>query len=85
MEISGTLHLYSGEDRELFFTFDDDVAQNLYAASNFDIDDKDSRRVFISVGSDRFINRRTMSFSRKQSEIKVSLCHKTTKDNLGAR
>lgn len=84
MDISGTLHLYSGEDRELFFTFDDDVAQDLYAAPNFKIDDKESRRVFISIGSDRFIRRRTLSFSRKQSEIKVSLCKETTKENLGA-
>jgi hypothetical protein len=37
MDISGTLHLYSGEDRELFFTFDDDVAQDLYSTSHFDI------------------------------------------------
>ena len=33
MNISGTLHLYSGKDRELFFTFDDDVAQELYASA----------------------------------------------------
>jgi hypothetical protein len=84
MDISGTLHLYSGEDRELFFTFDDDVAKDLYAAPHFDLDDKESRRAFISIGSDRFISRRTLSFSRKQSEIKVSLCKETTKDNLGA-
>ena len=84
MNISGTLHLYSGEDRELFFTFDDDVAQELYATEDFDIDDKETRRVYISVGNDRFIHRRTLSFSRKQSEIKVSLCKETTKDGLGA-
>lgn len=84
MEISGTLHFYSGEDRELFFVFDDDIAQQLYNKPEFDIDDLNSRRVYISVGADRFIHRRTMSFSRKQTEIKVSLCSRTTKDNLGA-
>jgi hypothetical protein len=84
MNISGTLHLYSGHDRELFFTFDDEVARELYSSSAFDIDDKESRRAYISAGNDRFINRRTISFSRKQSEIKVSLCKETTKDNLGA-
>ena len=40
--------------------------------------------MFISVGNDRFIHRRTLSFSRKQSEIKVSLCKETTKDGLGS-
>lgn len=84
MEISGTLHLYSGDDRELFFTFDDDVAQELYLSSHFDIDDKETRRVYISVGDDKLISRRTLSFSRKQTEIKVSLCKETTKDNLGS-
>lgn len=83
MDISGSLHLYSGEDRELFFTFDDDVAQNLYSSPHFSIDDKETRRAFISIGKERFISRRTLSFSRKQSEIKVSLCKETTKDNLG--
>ena len=84
MEISGTLHLYSGDDRELFFTFDDDVAQELYLSTDFDIDDKETRRVYISVGDDKLISRRTLSFSRKQTEIKVSLCKKTTKENLGS-
>ena len=74
MDVSGTLHLYSGDDRELFFTFDDEVARDLYSSSDFDIDDRETRRVYISVGTNRFINRRTLSFSRKQSEIKVSLC-----------
>jgi len=82
--ISGTLHLYSGPDRELFFTFDDWVAQDLYASGDFDLDKKETRQVFVSVGKDRFIHKRTLSFSRKQSEIKVSLCKDTTKDNLGA-
>jgi hypothetical protein len=68
----------------LFFTFDDDVAQELYASADFDVDDKETRRVYISVGNDRFIHLRTLSFSRKQSEIKVSLCKETTKDGLGA-
>ncbi len=84
MDVSGTLHFYSGDARELFFAFDDDVAQRLYGKSGFDIDDVDSRRVFISVGSDRFIHRRTLNFSRKQTEIKVSLCSKGSKDGLGA-
>lgn len=84
MDVSGTLHLYSGEDRELFFTFDDVIAQNLYEMPDFDIEDKDSRRVYISVGEDRFISQRTLSFSRKQREIKVSLCKATTKDGLAS-
>src|SRR5438128_2015242 len=49
---------------------------------SFDIDDLESRRVYISVGADRFIHRRTLSFSRKQTEIKVSLCSLATKDGL---
>jgi hypothetical protein len=73
MDISGTLHLYSGEDKELFFVFDDEIAQQLYRMPKFDIEDSDSRRAYISVGTDRFIHRRTLSFSRKQTEIKVSL------------
>lgn len=84
MQISGTLHFYSGEDRELFFVFDDDIAQKLYDQPEFDVDKLDTRRVYISVGADRFIHRRTMSFSRKQTEIKVSLCSRNTKDELGA-
>ena len=40
MEISGTLHFYSGEDKELFFVFDDDVAQQLYKMGDFDVDDQ---------------------------------------------
>jgi hypothetical protein len=84
MNISGTLHFYSGEDRELFFVFDDDVAQQLYNETEFDIDNINTRRVYISVGVDRFIHRRTLSFSRKQTEIKVSLCSQATKNGLGA-
>jgi hypothetical protein len=84
MDISGTLHFYSGEDKELFFVFDDDVAQQLYTQDEFDIDDLSSRRAYISVGSDRFIHRRTLSFSRKQTEIKISLCSRMTKNGLGA-
>src|SRR5216684_5660933 len=84
MNVSGTLHLYSGEDRELFFVFDDDVAQQLTAAGDFDLDNSRSRQVYISVGSERFIHRRTLHFTRKQTEIKVSLCSRNTKDNLGA-
>ena len=83
MNISGTLHLYSGDDKELFFTFDDDIAQELYSNPRFKIKDKKTRKVFISVGRERFIHERTMSFSKKQSEIKVSLCKLTTKDGLG--
>jgi hypothetical protein len=84
MYVSGTLHFYSGEDRELFFVFDDDVAQELYSEPAFDIDNVDSRRAYISVGSERFIHRRTLSFSRKQTEIKISLCSRGSKDGLGA-
>jgi hypothetical protein len=84
MEISGTLHFYSGEDKELFFVFDDDIAQQLYGEPQFDIDDLNSRRVYISVGADRFIHQRTLSFSRKQTEIKVSLCSRNTKDGLAS-
>lgn len=82
MNISGTLHFYSGEDKELFFVFDDDVAQDMYRNGKFDIDDLESRRVYISVGNSRFIHQRTLSFSRKQTEIKVSLCSRNTKDGL---
>ena len=84
MNISGTLHLYSGEDRELFFVFDDYIAQELYNIAEFKLDDIETRRTYISVGLDRFIHRRTLSFSRKQTEIKVSLCNLKTKDNLRA-
>lgn len=84
MDISGTLHFYSGADKELFFVFDDDVAQDLYRLPDFDIDDLETRRAYISVGPDRFIHRRTLSFSRKQTEIKISLCSRTTKDGRGA-
>jgi hypothetical protein len=84
MNVSGTLHFYSGADKELFFVFDDDVAQGLYSEGEFDLDNIDTRRCYISVGDDRFIHRRTMSFSRKQTEIKMSLCSKTTKSGLGA-
>lgn len=84
MNISGTLHFYSGKDRELFFVFDDDVAQELYREPAFNVDDLESRRAYVSVGADRFINRRTLSFSRKQTEIKISLCSVSTKDGLGA-
>lgn len=64
MNISGTLHLYSGEDKELFFVFDDELAQPLYRQRAFDVDRLETRRVYISVGSDRFIHRRALSFSR---------------------
>ena len=84
MDISGTLHFYSGERKELFFVFDDDVAQQLYSIAEFNISDLNSRRAYISVGADRFIHRRTLSFSRKQTEIKVSLCALSSKDGLGA-
>lgn len=84
MNVSGTLHFYSGADKELFFVFDDDVAQDLYKEAEFDLDDIETRRCYVSVGSDRFIHRRTMSFSRKQTEIKMSLCSKATKGGLGA-
>ena len=84
MNISGTLHFYSGSDKELFFVFDDEVAQEMYHNREFDIDDLESRRVYISVGSSRFIHQRTLSFSRKQTEIKVSLCSRNTKDGLGS-
>lgn len=84
MDVSGTLHFYSGADKELFFVFDDDVAQELYREEEFDLNDIDTRRCYISVGFDRFIHRRTMSFSRKQTEIKMSLCSSATKGGLGA-
>jgi hypothetical protein len=84
MDVSGTLHLYAGEDRELFFAFDDEIAQQLYEMADFNVDDKASRRVSISVGCDRFISQRTLSFSRKQREIKVSLCKATTKNGLAS-
>jgi len=84
MNVSGTLHLYSGEDRELFFVFDDDMAQELTGTGDFDPDNSQSRHVYISVGSERFIHRRTLHFTRKQTEIKVSLCSRNTKNNLGA-
>lgn len=82
MNVSGTLHFYSGEDKELFFVFDDIVAQEMYRNEKFDIDDPESRRVYISIGGSRFIHQRTLSFSRKQTEIKVSLCSRSTKDEL---
>ena len=84
MNVSGSLHLYSGDDKELFFVFDDVVAQDMYRDSKFNIDDLETRRVYISVGSSRFIHQRTLSFSRKQTEIKVSLCSRNTKDGLGS-
>ena len=64
--------LAAAVDSELFFVFDDDVAQVLYGMPEFDVSDVDTRRVWVSVGNDRFINRRTLSFSQKQSESKVS-------------
>jgi hypothetical protein len=84
MNISGTLHFYSGNRKEFFFVFDDDVAQQLYENPIFDIENLNSRRVYVSVGNNRFIHRRTLSFSRKQTEIKVSLCSLGSKDGLGA-
>lgn len=84
MDISGTLHFYSGERKEFFFVFDDDIARQLYNVPEFNVADLDSRRAYISVGTDRFIHRRTLSFSRKQTEIKVSLCSLASKDGLGA-
>jgi hypothetical protein len=83
MDISGTLHLYSGDRYELFFVFDDDIAQQLYGIDEFEIDDLNTRRVFVSVGEQRFIHRRTLSFSKKQTEIKVSLCSLGSKNGLG--
>lgn len=74
MNISGTLHLYSGPDGELFFVFDDEFAQPLYRSGEFRIDAIDTRRVFVSLGKHRFIKLGTLSFSRKQTEIKISLC-----------
>jgi hypothetical protein len=84
MEISGTLHFYSGGDKELFFVFDVDVAQQLYRMEDFDVDDPNSRRAYVSIGRDRFIHQRTLSFSKKQTEIKISLCALRTKNDLGA-
>ncbi len=84
MNVSGSLHFYSGDSKEFFFVFDDIVAQGMYRDARFNIDDLESRRVYISVGSDRLIHQRTLSFSRKQTEIKVSLCSRNTKDELGA-
>jgi hypothetical protein len=84
MDISGTLHFYSGQRKEFFFVFDDDVAQPLYDMPEFDRADLNTRRVYISVGADRLIHRRTMSFSGKQTEIKVSLCSRGSKDGLRA-
>ena len=84
MNVSGSLHLYSGDDKELFFVFDDVVAQDMYRDGEFNIDDLESRRVYISVGNSRLIHRRALSFSRKQTEIKVSLCSRSTKDGLGS-
>src|ERR1041385_6233603 len=83
MNVSGSLHFYSGEDKELFFVFDDVVAQQMYRDTDFKIDDLETRRWYISVGSTRLIHQRTLSFSRKQTEIKVSLCSRNTKDGLG--
>lgn len=84
MNVSGTLHFYSGDDKELFFVFDDDVAQELYTRPEFDLADIDTRRAYISIGEDRFIHRRTLSFSKKQTEVKVSLCSQATRNDLGA-
>lgn len=84
MNVSGTLHFYSGDHEELFFVFDDDVAQQLYADPRFRIEDVNSRRAYISIGSDRLIHCRTLSFSKKQTEIKISLCSRATSENLGA-
>ena len=84
MNVSGSLHFYSGDDKELFFVFDDVVAQDMYLDGEFDINNLESRRVYISVGSNRFIHQRTLSFSRKQTEIKVSLCSRGTKDGLSS-
>lgn len=84
MDISGTLHFYSGQRKEFFFVFDDDVAQPLYQVAEFNHADVNSRAVYISVGADRFIHQRTLSFSKKQTEIKVSLCSRGSKDGLGA-
>src|SRR4051812_46203962 len=82
MQINGTLHLYSGDRRELFFVFADSVAQQLYKNPALDIDDPPSRVVSVSIGNSRFISERTLSFSRKQSEIKVSLCSRNSKEGL---
>jgi len=82
VDISGTLHIYSGDRRELFFVFDDEIAQVLYAMDEFEIDREATRRAFVSVGRDRFISERTLSFSKKQTEIKTSLCSKGSKEGL---
>lgn len=82
MNVSGSLHFYSGDDKELFFVFDDDIAQDMYRNRKFNIDDLESRRVYVSVGNSRLIHQRTLSFSRKQAEIKVSLCSRNTKNGL---
>lgn len=84
MNVSGTLHFYSGKHKEFFFVFDDIVAQRLNKDVRFDVDDPETRKVYISVGSSRFIHKRTLNFSRKQTEIKVSLCSRNTKDGLRA-
>lgn len=80
MNISGTLHLYSGADGELFFVFDDEFAQALYRTGEFRIDAIDTRRVFVSLGKHRFIKLGTLSFSKQQTEIKVSLCTSGSKN-----
>ena len=82
MDVSGTLHFYSGNRKELFFVFDDDVAQELYDLPDFDITDPATRRAHISIGAERFIHERTLSFSGKQTEIKVSLCAEASKNGL---
>lgn len=74
MNISGTLHLYSGADGELFFVFDDEFAQVLYRSGEFRIELIETRRVFVSLAKHRFVKLGTLSFSKKQTEIKVSLC-----------
>jgi hypothetical protein len=85
VDVSGTLHLYSGPRRELFFVFDDDTAQRLIARHKGAFADTNYRRVHISVGNTHFIHDkpRTMSFSKKQTEIKISLCSLGSKDGLG--
>lgn len=50
--------------RELFFVFDDDIAQQLYRRPEFKIKDVNTRRAFVSVGNDRFIHQRTLNFSK---------------------
>ena len=79
MNVSGTLHLYSGEDKELFFVFDDDVAQQLYGNTRFKIGRMSRSHQLDLGGLQRVTHLRTLSFSKKQTEIKISLCSQGAK------